>query len=317
MKLTHPRVFLLIVILVVAVAAEIKISQMTPTTAVLTNTLFLVSEPTSATTYGSRSAQFLVLINSLTNVNALSIGSATVDNTEFSALDGVTATATAGRIPIANGSAKLDTWITTGSTAAAGLVELATDGEVAASVAVQGNDSRLTGLAVSKNSGATVGTRRKVNLIEGSNITLTVADDVGNAEVDVTIAASGGSSGFTNTMTAVVAYAATITPDIDAIPNITRNCPRIITLALTLTGNVTTLNVPTATPIHGDEVEFEIIQGGAGGFTMGLAAGYRFGTDSGPSLTLSTIAGYTDRFTCKYTTNAAKWDVRGISRGFN
>lgn len=55
-----------------------------------------------------------------------------------------TATATASKIPIADGSAKLDTWITDASTTAKGKVELATDGEVAASVAVQGNDGRLS-----------------------------------------------------------------------------------------------------------------------------------------------------------------------------
>ena len=52
-----------------------------------------------------------------------------------------------------------------------------------------GNNARV---AVAKNSGATVGTRRKLNFIEGTNVTLTVADDPGNEEVDVTVAASGG-----------------------------------------------------------------------------------------------------------------------------
>jgi hypothetical protein len=54
------------------------------------------------------------------------------------------------------------------------------------------NNARV---AVSKNSGATVGTRRRVNFIEGSNVTLTIADDAGNEEIDVTINASttGGS----------------------------------------------------------------------------------------------------------------------------
>jgi len=51
-----------------------------------------------------------------------------------------------------------------------------------------GNNARV---AVSKNSGATVGTRRELNLIEGANITLTIADDPGNEEVDITIAATG------------------------------------------------------------------------------------------------------------------------------
>lgn len=53
-----------------------------------------------------------------------------------------------------------------------------------------GNNARV---AVSKNSGAVVGTRRELNLIEGANITLTVTDDAGSEEVDITIAAAGGS----------------------------------------------------------------------------------------------------------------------------
>jgi hypothetical protein len=51
------------------------------------------------------------------------------------------------------------------------------------------NNARV---AVNKNSGAVVGTRRRLNFIEGTNVTLTIADDAGNEEVDVTIAAAGG-----------------------------------------------------------------------------------------------------------------------------
>jgi len=52
-------------------------------------------------------------------------------------------------------------------------------------------------LKVRKNSGAVVGTRRQINLIEGSNITLTVVDDAGtDKEVDITIAAAA--SGVTD-----------------------------------------------------------------------------------------------------------------------
>lgn len=50
-------------------------------------------------------------------------------------------------------------------------------------------------VGVSKNSAAEVGFRRTINFIEGANITLTIADDVGGEEVDVTIASSGGSGG--------------------------------------------------------------------------------------------------------------------------
>lgn len=43
-----------------------------------------------------------------------------------------------------------------------------------------------------KKTGMVVGTRRGVNLVEGTNISLTVVDDAANEEVDVTINATGG-----------------------------------------------------------------------------------------------------------------------------
>lgn len=51
------------------------------------------------------------------------------------------------------------------------------------------NNARV---GVRKNSTGSTFSRRRLNLIEGSNVTLTVADDSGNEEVDVTIASSGG-----------------------------------------------------------------------------------------------------------------------------
>jgi hypothetical protein len=55
----------------------------------------------------------------------------------------------------------------------------------------------VTRVDVRKNSTGSVFSRRRLNLIEGSNVTLTVADDSGNEEVDITIAASGGGSALT------------------------------------------------------------------------------------------------------------------------
>jgi hypothetical protein len=55
-----------------------------------------------------------------------------------------TATSTASKVPIADGSGKLDTWITDATTAVKGKVQLATDGESAASKAVQSNDARMS-----------------------------------------------------------------------------------------------------------------------------------------------------------------------------
>lgn len=48
------------------------------------------------------------------------------------------------------------------------------------------------GTKVRKNSGGSEFQRRRLNLIEGTNVTLTVADDAGSNEVDVTIDAAGG-----------------------------------------------------------------------------------------------------------------------------
>ena len=50
-------------------------------------------------------------------------------------------------------------------------------------------------ITVRENSGADVGTRPRLNFIEGTGITLTVTDDAPNSEVDIEIAASGGGTG--------------------------------------------------------------------------------------------------------------------------
>lgn len=55
-----------------------------------------------------------------------------------------TVTPTASKIPIADGSGKLDSWISSASTSTAGVVQLATSGEAAAGKAVTGTDARLS-----------------------------------------------------------------------------------------------------------------------------------------------------------------------------
>ena len=65
------------------------------------------------------------------------------------------------------------------------------DGANTITAAVIANSSTQK-VEVAKNSGATVGTRKQLNFIEGSNVTLTIADDGANDQVDITIAASGG-----------------------------------------------------------------------------------------------------------------------------
>lgn len=68
-----------------------------------------------------------------------------------------------------------------------------------------GADSiREIGAVTVEKNGTAVGTRRNINFIEGTNITLTIADDSVNDEVDVTITAAGGASGNLDSLTDVV-----------------------------------------------------------------------------------------------------------------
>lgn len=73
--------------------------------------------------------------------------------------------------------------------------------------ALTGNLDANARTAIAKN-GSTTGTRRKVNLIPGTNIDITTADDSGNEKVDVTIGISGnvavanGGTGATDAATA-------------------------------------------------------------------------------------------------------------------
>lgn len=46
-----------------------------------------------------------------------------------------------------------------------------------------------------RKAGAIIGVRKTINLIEGTNVTLTVADDPANDRVNVTINSSGGGGG--------------------------------------------------------------------------------------------------------------------------
>ena len=54
-----------------------------------------------------------------------------------------------------------------------------------------GNNARIT---VRKNTGVDIGTRRRLNLIEGTNITITGGDDAGSEEIDITFAVTAGTS---------------------------------------------------------------------------------------------------------------------------
>lgn len=99
---------------------------------------------------------------------------------------------------------------------------------------------------VRKNSTGSTYTRPRINLIEGSNVTLTVADDGTDNEVDVTIAASGGGSGkvaqVVNTQTGAVATGTTVIPFDNTIPQNTEG-DEYMSLAITPTNASSKLKI--------------------------------------------------------------------------
>ena len=63
--------------------------------------------------------------------------------------------------------------------------------------AIAGSLDANARIAVTK-AGAAVGTRRRLNFIEGPNVSLTIGDDPANEEVDITVSSSGGAAGVTS-----------------------------------------------------------------------------------------------------------------------
>lgn len=86
------------------------------------------------------------------------------------------------------------TTATFGATAATGSVARAARRDHAHGMPANPTTGTMDGNArvAIRNNGTLVGTRRAVNLIPGTNVSFTMADDAGNEEVDVTITAAGG-----------------------------------------------------------------------------------------------------------------------------
>lgn len=100
-------------------------------------------------------------------------------------------------------TARANLGVVAASDTASGLVELATTAETTTgtdavrAVTPAGLLNATTASNINarigvEKAGSLVGTRRRINFIDGTNVTITVADDSVNEEVDVTIAASGG-----------------------------------------------------------------------------------------------------------------------------
>lgn len=113
------------------------------------------------------------------------VGLANVDNTTDAAKPISTATQTA-----LNAKANAATLITAGAGLTGG-GDLSTDRTLAVA-----NDASTQKVRISK-AGTLVGTRQELNLIEGSNVTLTTTDNGGSNRVDVTVAAAAGTPAST------------------------------------------------------------------------------------------------------------------------
>jgi len=90
-------------------------------------------------------------------------------------------------------------------------------------------DNTSTQKVIVAKAGTTVGTRDKINFIEGSGVTLTMADNAASDRVDVTIAATGGGTGTVTdvSVTAANGFAGTVA---------TSTTTPSITLTTTITG---------------------------------------------------------------------------------
>lgn len=133
-------------------------------------------------------------------------------------------------------------------------------------------------VGVRKNSAGTTHVRQRINLIEGSNVTLTVADDSGSDEVDVTIAASGGSTIAVKEANSNVVAAASAIDFTGADFNVTDGGSgrAVIALAGALGGsielkeaNVQVIAAMTALDFDGDH--FNVANSGSGRGTITLA----------------------------------------------
>jgi hypothetical protein len=124
-------------------------------------------------------------------------------------------------------------------------------------------DTNGTARTIVANNGTTVGTRRAINFIPGTGVTLSVADDSANERVDVTINSAGAAAGVSsfNTRTGAVTLTSTDVTDALAYTPVNRagdtltgkiTLPTVTTSAAPLNLGVGATNTAPTTPVTGD-----------------------------------------------------------------
>lgn len=150
----------------------------------------------------------------------------------------------------------------------------------------------------------TAGTANKLYLVKvassgGSAGVITYFD---NAPFDAD--GSGGSSGIGEKPAVAVAYAASITPDIDSYGTFNVG---------TLTGTLT-VNNPTGTPTDRQPATFRFVQN-ATGYAITWGANFAFGTDI-TSGDIPSTASAKFEVAFRYHSGDSKWRCIGLVRGF-
>jgi len=140
------------------------------------------------------------------------IGSGTLSNPYIVGISCATLASNCGLVKSVNGQAPDSNGNVSISTSGGGLSGLISpDNSVLISAGSSGvlnlvvNDDQVVGRSEYANNGALVGTRRRLNFIAGSNVTIGMVDDNVNNKVDVTINATGGGGAGVTTNTLTVA----------------------------------------------------------------------------------------------------------------
>ena len=134
-------------------------------------------------------------------------------------------------------------------------------------------NSHVQKVEVAKNSGAVVGTRKQLNLIEGTQIALTIADDGTNDQVDITVSTSGlGTAATKNTGTSG-----------DTVPLCNSN-PTIGDRTLTVGANLTTNNSLRINGAAGFDRSVYFMASGVKRWYFGADTSTESGSDAGSNL---------------------------------
>lgn len=153
-----------------------------------------------------------------------------------------------------------------------------------------------------KKGGSLVGTRSAINLIEGSNVTLTITDDSASNEVDVTIAAAGGSATPSDFQPAIVTgnYYMPPTASIGGSLNIYADAVNAVPIWFSHTETWTEIGVNVYAEEAGASIRLGIWANGADNLPGALLL------DTG-NLSLATPGNLTNTISVALTANTIYW----------